>query len=511
MSSVISAGAGDALIISQDAAAQQDIDACPANGPTEGYYLELAAEATVLSVLCELPCFQELEALRQRRDKRETTLQCKTFSRRFNAGHGWGAPPQQQAADSGDGGTHSSKKVPVHWTAAAQARLLACSQGLEASGAAGKQYFRTESGWLYRVPRKGVALGIGLVKCDDTSLKTHFPDYERFRQACGVPLTDSNREQGIEEWKACVQKLRRAQHKWVVMDAKIKQCPTQLRTMHASEDLRAETAASASGGELVERPAPLDLADAMQAGLTGLHDYVRALYFSPHDFECVKFLCARIKAALDGGAGLEYYNLMESARQSVNSLVKMHGPPKISTFPLPAVREEKLEWWQCALTGKSLEDPVLTPDGRSFERQAINDWLAAEQERSKRTDCPEMVDNVPLRDALTWLNQQDRSASPAAEITDSEAASASENRATSASDSPKASPDTPDKVIEPEIVREKEDHEPKMDEETQSPSPARTSGSPATVPRSPGKRSGDNLLDCPGSSPSKRQHVGRTL
>ena len=517
MSSVIQEEPLGALIVAQEAAKQEDIDACPAGGPSQNECcFELAAKATVLSVLREVPCFRQLEASRLKRDKREAALRAGSFSRRFHSGHGWGTAQQQQqqqAADSGVGGSGRKKDLPVvEWSDAAKSRLQACylalSQGKESRQ---KHYFRDAAGSLCRVPQKGVALGIGLVVCDEESRKTHFPDFERFRQACGAPLDGA-----LEEWEMCVKKLREAHTRVIIAPGvKMQQCPTQARTITTSERLRSDAAAT-PGGELVERPAPLDLADAMKVGLTGLHEYVRSLYFNPPDLQCVEFLCQRIRAALDGGAGLEYYHLMDSARKSVNSLVKMHGPPEISAFPLPPAREQELKWWQCELTGKRLQDPVLAPDGRSFERNAIDNWLVDEQARSSRTDCPKMVDNLPLRDALTWLQQQGWPTSPAAEseITHSEAAAARENqsRATSASGSPKTSPDRPVNVHEPEIEREKEAGGPEMDsQQGQSPAATSASGSRATAPRSPGKRSGDNLSDAPGSSPSKRLHVRRVL
>ena len=115
---------------------------------------------------------------------------------------------------------------------------------------------------------------------------------------------------------------------------KLKPCPTQSATLEAAKELDAEKDAG-SGQPCVSRSENLDLAVAMQDGLGGLHAYVAALYRSESDFACVEFLCDRIQAALEGGPGLEYFNLMQTARQAVNNLRNMLGAPEHTAFPLP--------------------------------------------------------------------------------------------------------------------------------------------------------------------------------
>ena len=369
MSSVLAVEAGSAVIVAQEAATPQDTATC-ADGPEENTYVELPAKATVLSVLRGMPCFEALEDRRQKRDRKQKRLYVSTFLKRFTRQHGWGEAEQQQepanssaVAASSNGG---KKGLSLEWTPQDQRCLRACHGAMEKANHSRSYYFRNERGWLCKVPQKGVAEGVGLVTCNDQGLTSHFPNFVRFRQACGQPVTDENREEAKGQWKECVEMLRQAQTRVVLgPGVKLQQSATQQRTLKAAASLLEDEAAR-SEGVLVDRPATLDLADAMKAGLSGLHDYVRTLYMNPQDFACVEFLCERIRAALDGGAGLEYYNLMQSARQSVNSLIKMYGAPSNSTFQLPPQREEKVEWWQCALTGKDLLDPVLAPDGRSF-------------------------------------------------------------------------------------------------------------------------------------------------
>ena len=68
------------------------------------------------------------------------------------------------------------------------------------------------------------------------------------------------------------------------------------------------------------------------------------------------------------------------------------------------------DWWRCPLSGEAMRDPVLWgPEGHTFERKALEEWLAAHpgvHPLSRQPLPPEpcsMVPNRALRDLLQQL------------------------------------------------------------------------------------------------------------
>ena len=177
LASVVLSDNQAALIVAQEAASEKELASCSADGPQEGTYLCLPARATAISVLSKLSCFKAHEAQRLHRDRRSAALNASTFFRRFR--------PEEPGA--------GSRRRPANASGLSQEeemRLSSLNQALQASQRKRQQhFFRDADNRLCMVPLHGVAVGIGLVRCDDAGEASHFQAYAKFRAACGSPVT----------------------------------------------------------------------------------------------------------------------------------------------------------------------------------------------------------------------------------------------------------------------------------------------------------------------------------
>ena len=79
---------------------------------------------------------------------------------------------------------------------------------------------------------------------------------------------------------------------------------------------------------------------------------------------------------------------------------------------VPAVQQSAAaDWWRCSLSGEVMQDPVLFGSGgHSFEREALEQWLAANPQIQPITKEPlpsgegSMVPNHALRNTLQQLH-----------------------------------------------------------------------------------------------------------
>jgi len=70
--------------------------------------------------------------------------------------------------------------------------------------------------------------------------------------------------------------------------------------------------------------------------------------------------------------------------------------------------------FRCPISGRLMVDPVVTADGHSFEREAINDWFGRGHMKSPMTGAPlpnaELVPNHALRSAISeYMEELERS------------------------------------------------------------------------------------------------------
>ena len=78
-------------------------------------------------------------------------------------------------------------------------------------------------------------------------------------------------------------------------------------------------------------------------------------------------------------------SLLEAGSELPAATCSMHETPGAAKLPLPHTTvtatsniNTETDWWRCALSGAVMRDPVLYGSGgHSFERAALEQWLAA--------------------------------------------------------------------------------------------------------------------------------------